>query len=115
MTGLGWNDRRRDWIFWRRMRGDGITETGRHGQTSLLKKFSLFFLHNVFFLSMIHVFPLCLFFPLLLLCKIESGLRGGGEVCCECIEARYPQAILSTNAYIIHSFFGLSIVEVEIE
>ena len=24
--------------------------------------------------------------------------------CCKCIEARYPQAILSTNAYIIHSF-----------
>ena len=100
-TGMEWSAARLD--FLRRMRGDGTMETGRHGQTSLLI-FLLFFLHNVFFLSIIHGFPLCLCFPLYLLCEIVSGLRG---VCCKGIEARYPQAILSTNAYIIHSFVFL--------
>ena len=68
-------------------------------------------MHNVFFLSIIHVFPLCLFFLVHCYVKLYRAWGGGGGVCCNCkdIEARYPQAILSTNAYTIHSFFGLSI------
>ena len=76
-------------------------ETGRHGQTSLLIFFFYFSFAQCIFSFYNSCFSSLLMFSSLLLCEIVSGLRG---VCCKGIEARYPQAILSTNAYIIHSF-----------
>ena len=47
----GWNDRRRDWIFWRRMRGDGTKNgNGTTRADKLMNTFYFSFCSMYFFL-----------------------------------------------------------------